>query len=236
MPAYVTSPFKPVPALLIAGIPYYVSGSFDDKSAPTQGFVISDSSVTTTGTLTYMTTQGNVPLVGDLITVVGTSNDSGHFNVTNASILTVSAGVDASGVQNGVVTVTFTKTSGTVASGTADAGQVIIPRSEIGEALVNNTATVPVAVPSTQLMANQSKTVNATVRFTGSPTTATAYLQGSIFDIDSEYEDIGVITNSGSPGTGPTLEVADSAYRFYRVRYANVTGGVNNKVVAKITC
>jgi len=208
MPLYTKSPFKQVPALLIAGIPYYVFGSFDDKSSPTQGYVISNSAVTTTGTLTYMTTQGNVPLVGDLITVVGTANASGNFNVTNAAIVTVSAAVDANGFQSGVVTVTYAISSSSQGT-TGDAGQVIIPRSEIGEALVNNTATVPVAVPSTQLMTNQSKTVNATVKFTGSPTSATAYLQGAIFDIDSEYEDLGIITNAGSPTTGPTLEVAD---------------------------
>jgi hypothetical protein len=235
MPQYVKSPFKQVPALLIAGIPYYVFGSFDDKSSPTTGNVISNSAVTTTGTLTYMTTQGNVPSVGDLITVVGTANSAGVFNVTNASIATVSAANDANGFQSGVVTVTYTINS-TSQGTTADGGQVIIPRSELGEALVNNTATVPVAVPSTQLMANQSKTVNATVKFTGNPTTATAYLQGAIFDVDSEYEDLGIITNAGSPTTGPTLEVADSAYRFYRVRFANVTGGASPKAIAKITC
>lgn len=228
MPAYVTSPFKASPALLIAGVPYYVFGSFDDKSSPTFGTVISDSGSTTTATLTFRVLSGNAPAVGELITVVGTSRDSGNFNVTNATILT------ASTTDEGISTVTYTKASGTVGTA-ADAGQVTVPRIEIGEALVNG-ATVPVAVPSTQLMANQSKTVNATVRFTGSPTTATAYLQGAIFDVDSEYEDLGIIAQAGSPTVGPTLEIADSAYRFYRVRFANVVGGSSPKATAKITC
>lgn len=229
MPLYQTTPFKASPALLIAGIPYYVFGSFDDKSSPTQGNVISDSGSTTTATLTFRILSGNAPAVGELITVVGTSNDSGHFNVTNATIAT------ATTTDDGICTVTYTKASGTVATA-SDAGQVIIPRIELGEALVNGTATVPVAVPSTQLMANQSKTVNATVKFTGAPTSATAYLQGAIFDVDSEYEDLGIIANAGSPTTGPTLEIADSAYRFYRVRFANVVGGASPKAIAKITC
>ena len=228
MPTYQTTPFKASPALLIAGIPYYVFGSFDDKSSPTFGTVISDSGSTTTATLTFRVLSGNAPAVGELITVVGTSRDSGNFNVTNATIAT------ATTTDDGISTVTYTKASGTVGTA-ADAGQVIVPRIEVGEALVNG-ATVPVAVPSTQLMANQSKTVNATVRFTGSPTTATAYLQGAIFDVDAEYEDLGIIAQAGSPTVGPTLEIADSAYRFYRVRFANVVGGSSPKAVAKITC
>jgi hypothetical protein len=231
MPAYVTSPFKPPVALLMAGTPYYVFGSYDDRSSPTQGNVISDSSVTTTATVTYMTVSGNVPSVGDLITVVGTRNS--NFNVTNASILTVSAGSSVDGTQSGVVTVTYAISS-TNLSVAFDGGQVIIPRIEIGEALVNE-ASVPVDVAFAQTIQDQGKTVNFTVSFTGSPTTATAHAQGAIFDRDSEYEDLGTIANAGSPTSGPTLEVADSAYRFYRIRVDNVVGGVSPKIIGKIT-
>jgi hypothetical protein len=234
MPVYQTTPFKPPVALLKAGTPQYVWGSYDDRSSPTQGFVISDSGAATTGTLTFMVTSGNTPLVGELITVVGTSNGSGNMNVTNATILTVSAAVDANGFTSGVVTVTYAISSSTFGT-TSDSGQVIVPRQEVGEALVNGTASVPVNVAFSQTIQDQGKTVNFTVTFTGSPTTATAYAQGAIFDKDSEYEDLGIISNAGSPTSGPTLEVADSAYRFYRIRVANVTGGSSPKIIGKIT-
>lgn len=227
MPAYVTSPFKQPVALLMAGTPYYVFGSFDDKSSPTQGPVVSTQGTTTTATLVFRVLSGNAPTAGELITVIGTTRDGGNFNVTNATIAT------ATTTDDGISTVTYTKVSGTVGTA-ADAGQVMIPRIEVGEALVNG-ATVPCNVAFAQTIQDQGKTVNATVSFTGSPTTATAYLQGAIFDKDSEYEDLGIIANAGSPTSGPTLEVADSAYRFYRVRFANVVGGSSPKAIAKIT-
>jgi hypothetical protein len=228
MPAYVTSPFKPSPALLMAGIPYYVLGSFDDRSSPTQGLVISDSAVTVTATLIFRILSGNSPAVGDLITVAGTANGGGNLNVTNVAIATVST------TQEGICTVTYAISSTTFGS-TPDFGQVIVPRPEVGEVLQNG-ASVPVSVPSSQLLANQSKTVNATVSFSGAPVSATAYLQGAIFDKDSEYETLGIIANAGSPTSGPTLEVADSAYRFYRILVANVVGGASPKIIGKITC
>src|SRR5260370_26155847 len=127
MPFYITSPFKPVPKLLIQGTPEYVFGSFNDKTSPTLGFVISDSAVTTTGTVTFQITSGNIPIPGALITVVGTANAAGNFNVTNATILTVTT------TASGVCTVTYAIASSTVAIGTADSGQVQIPQIENGD-------------------------------------------------------------------------------------------------------
>jgi hypothetical protein len=233
MPAYVLSPFKAPPALLIAGIPQYVFGSLNDKTGNTLGTVISNSAVTTTGTLTFLITSGNVPVVGALITVVGCAN-SANFNVTNATILSVSMATDGAGIQSGVCTVTYAITS-TSQGTTTDVGIVSIPQVETLENLVNG-ASVPVAVPSAQLYNNQGKTINATVRFTGNPTTATASLQGAVEDRDPEYETLGVIANAGSPGNlGPTLEVTLAAYKFYRILISNVAGGVSPQVVAKIT-
>lgn len=227
MPAYQLTPFKQPPKLLIAGTPEYVWGSFNDKTGPTLGNVMSDSSSTVTATLTFLIISGNAPAVGDLITVVGTANGSGNLNVTNASIATVTT------TDEGVCTVTYAVPS-TTFSTTADGGQVIVPRPEVFESVTApGQNSIPVCVPFAQLMANQSKTVNATVKFSGF-SIATAYLQGAIFDIDSEYENLGIIAQAGSPSTGPTLEIADSAYRFYRISIQNAVGV--GKVCGKITC
>ena len=83
-----------------------------------------------------MTTSGNIPSVGDLITVVGTSNAGGAFNVTNATIISGSAGTDGNGLDSGVVTVTYALgTPSSQPTTTSDSGQVIIPRVRNGEAL-----------------------------------------------------------------------------------------------------
>ena len=228
MPSYQLTPFKQMPALTMAGKPEYVFGSFNDKTGPTIGQVISNSSVTTTATLTFRVTSGNVPVAGSLITVVGTANSSGVFNVTNASIASVTS---TDNNLSGVITVTYTIAStsqGTV----ADAGQVQIPQPEVGEVMVNG-ASVPVAVGyNTPTL--QARTVNATVSFPTTPTGGFVFLQGALFDKDSEYETLGLVSNiNGSPQIGPTLEVADSAYRFYRLNVTGLTGA--GKIVGKIT-
>src|ERR1039458_3961572 len=114
MSLYVESPFKQNPTLLVQGRPEYTFGSWQDRTGPTFGYVVSDSAVTTTGTLTFRVASGNVPAVGSLITVVGTTNGSGNLNVTNAQILSAVT-TDA-----GISTVTYAITSSTVATGTPD--------------------------------------------------------------------------------------------------------------------
>ena len=141
---YTKSPFKPVPTLLEQGRPEYVFGSWLDKTGPTLGNVISDSAVTTTGTLTFAVVSGNLPAVGSLITVVGTANASGNFNVTNAQILTVVS------TDGGVVTVTYAITS---SSSLQQAPQmvvrVIVPQPELGDIVSSfPSSSVPVACSS----------------------------------------------------------------------------------------
>src|ERR1039458_8599051 len=138
MPFYIKSPFKPTPKLLIQGTPEYVFGSFNDKVGATFGYVQSDSAVTTTGTLVFRITSGNVPFVNSLISVVGTANSAGVFNVTNATILTVVC-TDA-----GICTVSYAVSS-TSQTSTPDGGEVTINQSEIPDQL---TAGIVAAVPA----------------------------------------------------------------------------------------
>lgn len=226
MPAYQTTPFKQVPALLVSGTPSYLLGSFDDRSSPTFGYIITDAAVTTTATVVFQIVSGNAPLVGEKITVRGAAN-SVNFNVTNGTILTVST-TDA-----GICTVTYAITSTSQAT-TADGGQVEVVRSEVGETSANGSS-VPAAAPFNNPNLQQGRTVTATVTFPTAPTTGQVWLQGAQFDIDSEYEDIVLVNGVGSFGaTGPSAHVADLAFRFYRFNSRNVTG--SGTTVAKLSC
>jgi len=232
MPQYIKSPFKPTPASLQAGSPTYLFGSFDDRSSPTQGPVLTtNSNGTTTATVVFQILSGNIPSVGDLVTVAGAAN-SANFNVTNVPILTVSC------TTAGVCTITYTITStASPTSPTADIGQVVVPRIEISENLQNG-ASVPVAVPAQNPQPNQGRILTAVVSFPTVPNAATVYLQEAVRDIDSEYTNIAtvaVISNSAiSPGSGTVFSTAvEVSGRFYRF---NVTGvvGVGGSIIGKI--
>jgi hypothetical protein len=243
MSFYSKSPFKPTPTLLVQGKPEYVFGSYNDKTGPTLGNVISDSAVTTTGTLTFNIIAGNAPAVGSLITVVGTANAGGNFNVTNAQILTVTT------TAAGVCTVTYAITSSSVAAGTPDAGQVIIPQPELGDnvtsAPVSSVPVVCPASPSQQSGKSLSATVKLPAQQLGVSSTlsaVTVVIQGANFDEDSQYNTIGTLTAAGTSVAGPntydwqsgqgntgTGTLASGSvnlpnFRFYRLQVTGATG------------
>ena len=254
---YIKSPFKPMPKALILGTPEYVYGSFNDKTGPTLGSVISDSAVTTTGTLVFQILSGNVPSVNSLISVVGTSNSAGIFNTTNATLLTVSC------TAAGICTVTYAISSTTQAS-TADGGQVYIAQSEVPDNLtstiVSNLATnagasepiaAPVGAPSSGRSISVTLTLVANSTTYGSNLSGvTAVIQGANMDLDTEYSTVGTITAAGAQGntyewqsgqgddlatgTGALAEAGVNlpTFRFYRLKITAATGA--GYIVGKI--
>jgi hypothetical protein len=253
MSFYLKTPFKPTPKLLIQGTPEYVYGSFNDKAGPTLGNIISDSAVTTTATVVFQVTSGNIPAVNSLITVVGAAN-SANFNVTNATILTV-VSTDA-----GVVTVTYAITS-TSQGNTADSGQVYVSVPEVPDnltaAIVTNLATnagasFPVAAPvgSTTIGRSISVTLDLLANSTTYPSTlsgVTAVIQGANLDLDSEYNTIGTIgtalgagtvadwqSGQGDTATGTLASGSVNLpnFRFYRLNITAATGA--GYIVGKI--
>jgi hypothetical protein len=242
MSFYIKSPFKPVPVLLVQGRPEYAFGSWNDKTVPTFGYIISDSAVTTTATVTFRIVAGNAPTVGSLITVVGAAN-SVNFNVTNAQILTVTT-TDA-----GICTVTYTITSSTVAANTPDGGQIIVPQPELGDALTSaGGASAPVCCPASPSQ-QSGKSLSATVKLpaqqagvTSTLSAVTVVIQGANFDEDGQYVTIGTITAAGTASGGPntyewqsgqgddtggTLASGDvnlPNFRFYRLNATAATG------------
>jgi hypothetical protein len=209
MAFYQLTPFKSSPQLMIQGVVSYLFGKFAQDIAPTQGYVLSDSAATTTATVTVKITQGNVPLPGSLITIVGSANSSGIFNVTNAVILTVSA---AQVPDAGVYTLTYAIASTTQAT-TADGGLFYIPQPEIGDTL---TAGIVAALPASSAPVTSpvgapnsiGKSLSATVTLPASsaaiPSTlsgVTVNLQGSNVDRDDHYSTVATIGTGIAAGT-----------------------------------
>ena len=246
MPVYQKTPFKPTPNLLTSGRPSYLLGSLNDKTSNTQGYVISDSAATTTGTLKFQITAGyalqTASLNGEQITVVGTANSAGVFNVSNATILTA-----VTDVLTGICTVTYTISSTTQAT-TADFGQVICTVPEVPETVAtfssNAAASAPVAVPFNNPDPSQGRVLTAVVNVTGTfnSQTVTVDIQEALQDLDSEYATIAPaaggtsshLFTSGSAGTGVATYTFLSG-RFYRfvISMPN-SSGVSLSIVAKI--
>lgn len=242
MPAYIASPFKPVPQLAVAGTPSYLIGSYNDRTGPTLGNVISNSAVTTTGTLTFQILSGNAPVAGSLITVVGCANST-NFNVTNVAIATV-----VSTSASGVCTVTYTISSTT--QGTlSDGGQVIVPQPEVGETVAGAYKSFAVARPFNNPNVQEGQSLTATLNLGSGLSNVVCSLQGADIDVESEYADIHVFGTSGvqqfqsgqdtvaqsaSPGviTANTGGVNIMNYRFYRFKITSVTG--SGVVIGKI--
>lgn len=225
---YTKSPFKPSPTLLISGKPEYLWGGYNDRTSPTRGVVLSDSVDSfNNASVTFLLVDGNIPVVGSLITVVGSANSSGAFNVTNSVITYVS-----SVLLTGVVTVIFSLAASAQANA-ADVGQVMIPQPETAEALPTTlTASVPAAFAFLGNRLEQGRVLTAVVSFPVLTANAAFVvgLQEALQDIDSEYYTIGtvatVIAGAISPaGSSPAASVAGTAGRFYRFIVASAIAG-----------
>ena len=248
MPAYIQSPFKPMPQLLVAGSPSYVWGSFNDRTGPTLIQVTqSKTNGTTTATIQFKIVSGNVPVNGSLLTLVG-SSVSANFNVTNVAIANVTQ-VDTP--DDGTYTATYTIAStATPTTFTADAAQGSIPQPEVAETVSTTGASFPVAIAAAGANAN-GRSLSVTVKLPNSGTLSgvTAVLQGANVDLDSEYNTVGTIgtglaansvtdwqSGQGVP-TAPSNSLAVGNvnfpnFRFYRINFTALTG--SGPVIAKI--
>ena len=256
MSFYIKSPFKPMPKLLVQGTPEYLFGSWNADTGPTLGTVLSDSGDGTTSTVTFQIISGNIPFVDALVSIVGTQNSAGAYNVTNGQILSVTQ-VDA--VDDGVYTITFLGAGNSAK--TADYGQVYILQPEIGDQLTSGLITSGVAsAPACSAAAgpdNTGKSTSVTVKLPASTTahpstlaSIAVWLQGANLDYDTEYNDIAEVVTGGSAGntydwqsgqgvpTAPSNalnagNVLQPNFRFYRLRLA--TGGSGTgPIVGKI--
>jgi hypothetical protein len=229
MPSYQLTPFRESTKLLVPGLPSWLLGSYLEDAASTFGYVVSNSAASTIGSLVFQITQGNIPIVGSLITVRGTANSGGVFNVVGATVLTVSTN------DYGTCSVTYAISSTTQAS-TADNGQVLIPQIEVGETLVAESS-IPVAMPYQNANANLNQALTAVVAFPSLPTSVIVSLQQAVFDKDSEYATVAVVaTVSGGAVTaaGSQITVDPTLGRFFRFSVGTVVGGTLPTIVAKL--
>ena len=244
MSQYVTSPYKQPVQQLIQGKPEYVYGGYNDKTVDAQGYIISDSGTGSVSTVVYQQTQGNLPIPGSLVTILGSANAAGAYNVTNVVLTAVSAN------DFGTITITFAG-SGSSASA-PDSGQVRVPVIEIGDNLTAGLvsalpySSVPVAavVGATVVGRATSATVTFPANSTAFPSTlsgVTVNIQAANFDRDDHFNTIGVLTAAGSAGnsyewqsgegvpTAPSNAIAVGnvdilSFRFYRLQITAATG------------
>lgn len=225
MPAYDKSGFHVVRAL-VQGVPLYLFGSWPISVAPTRFLITQVSAALTVATITGAVIEGNIPVVGALISIRQTSSNGGLFNVTNAAITAV-----AINSTTGIGTIQFTYGGTTFGpdSSPAAAGLAIIPQPEVGETLVAGASiacTMPVQDPKT----DSARTISVALGFPTPPTSVTVDLQAAIFDQDSEYTKQGTsITTTNAPVVAEfTLNTA----RFYRFNVSNLVG--SGTIIAKI--
>lgn len=223
MPAFVVDPNTPRRTLL-EGIPGYSAGSFALGQAPTRFYVTSVAIAANVVTLGVKLVEGNIPVVGNLITVRGTVVGTAAVNVTNAALTGVSINP-----ATGVGTVTYAATAANLAT-TPDGGQATVPVAEVAEALAiqkYQQLGVPYANPENMT----GRVVTWSWTTPSAPATIALQLEGAINDNDSEYAIIGT---SQTTLNGTIIGNVPVGVRFFRVNVTAVTGGVNPSLISKI--
>lgn len=241
MPNYSASAFAPLPEVAIPSKPSYFFGSLNTSADDTYLRVTNVALATNVATVTATIYRGNIPVVGQVITIKGTASNSGAFNVT-ATLTGVSV-VAATGV----ATLTFALTHADVAS-TADAGMAIIPIQEVAEVLANGTS-VAIYVPSNELRDLGQKNITVATTFPSLPTGATVTLYSAIANNpqagDPEWTQMGVVATvaagavtvpANASTNGGIITFTTPSGRFFRVVVTGVSGGTNPSIICKMVC
>lgn len=223
MPKYVNSPFSPA-QLLIKGVSAYLLGSFNYKQANTKMFVTNTALTSNVAIISVQIVEGEIPLVGSLLSIIQTQNGSGSYNVNRAAITNVSINQTT-----GAGTISFALTHANITTG-ADTGTAIAEVPEIPETLSNG-ASAAVCIPA---YGDSQITIPVAVTFPTMPTAAVVDLQVALHDNDAEYTLLTNITTvvTSAPTVGPVAEVTLQRGYFYRFNVSGVSG--TSTVVGKI--
>jgi hypothetical protein len=143
MPQYSNDPTVAI-ALALPGIPAYLWGSLNDRVSPSRMTISNVALTSNVATLTVQVIEGNIPAVGALVTVKGTQQASGAFNVTAVALTGVTINATT-----GAGTITFALTHADVVSH-ADSGLAVAPQAVVFESVSTNENSVPVALPMAQ--------------------------------------------------------------------------------------
>lgn len=233
MPAYSNSAFAPLPEVAIPAKPAYFFGSLPTGTQDTLGRVTNVALTSNVAAVTITIYAGNIPVVGNFITVAGSTNTSGLFNINQAAITAISGTAST-----GVYTISYALTHANVSS-VADSGMAIIPIAEVPETLANSTS-VAIYVPSNELRDLGQRSITVATTFPSLPTTATVTLYAAINNNPQaaapEWTSMGVVATvaGGVETAGPLVTFATPAGRFFRVIITSVTGGTLPTVVCKM--
>lgn len=211
-----------------AGHPAYLFGKIPNDSADCVMQISQVALASNVATLTVQVLSGDIPVVGQLVSVRGTSQNSGVYNVTSVPLTAVS--INAS---TGAGTLSYAVT-GSNQSATADAGRATVPIQESTEAIANG-ASIAVTFQYNDPQTNTARTLTLVVNTPANTLTGTvtAQLQEAVVDQDSEYQALG--SSISIPTTAQVKLVSNTLQngRFYRLLIAGITGG-SGTIIAKL--
>jgi hypothetical protein len=240
MPVFAQSVgYNPLPQVAVSGQPAYFYGSIASDTQDTLMQVTKVALASNVATLTVYMRQGSIPAVGRLVTVQGTTQASGAFNVSRVALTGVTIAADGTG------TITFALTHADVTA-VADSGAAIVPVQEVPETLAANTSQV-IYVPSQEPKDLGARSITVAVTFpTIQATTGagTVKLYTAITNDGSKPGDTGSEwTLMGTTGVVGTLAAGAAtvsglttftspAGRFFCLQTTSVTG--TNTIIAKV--
>ena len=175
---------------------------------------------TNNATIGVQILEGPIPVAGNLITVVGTTQAAGAYNVTNVAISNVV--IDAT---TGIGTITFPLTTAQLAV-TADVGAAMVPATAVAEALTN-VASQSFAIPQPPGDNSNGKTITWQTIYPNQPATVTMALQAALEDVDSKYQTLDTSTNV----LGEMRFITLTDFNFVRVKASGVTGTTPKAIV-----
>lgn len=225
MPPYITNPSGNNPVTcLTPGSPAYAFGSKPTNVPTTKMKVTNVALASNVATVTVTVIEGNIPVVGELISINGTSNTSGLFNVANKSITAVSISSST-----GQGTITFALSHADVVSA-ADAGLAYVPVPETAETATSGTKSQAFAIQNT---IGRGYGISWAYNFPSAPVSASIQLEGAINDVDGEYTLIGsaqTVVNAYTEIFATLPELVN----FVRLNLTALSGGTNPTIVGKI--
>lgn len=201
-------PFKNIRRLSTQIEPNYLFGSRDYKTDQFL-FNITNVALSSNVAIVYGTIVSgggdsplNVPSVGAKIGIRGTQTNSGLFNVDPTTAATVTW--DAS---TGAAVVTFPLTHADVGN-IADVGQLVIQSIEQPDLVAAGTASAPFALVFTPDESDNSRSLFAELRWTGTvPSAATVVIQVANVDDESRYV---TVKNSQGNLAGASVATSDN--------------------------
>jgi hypothetical protein len=237
MPTYVPpTGYNARPEVAVSGHPAYFYGSLPQDTQDMLAQITSVACASNVATIVMTIQQGNIPVVGNLISVQGVQTASGAYNVSEVPIATISGNA-----ATGVYTVTFACTTADLTT-TAASGKAIVTIQEVAEAVAANTSCA-IYVPSQEPVDNGVRSITVATTFPvlqASTGAATVTLYTAINNpgvapaAGNEWTSMGTVAvaAAGAQTQGPLQTYTVPAGRFFCVQTSGVTG--TNKIICKM--